>query len=130
MNFTLSQDQYEALISLARDGTILPDGTTNVEKSRQLDAFLKLIEKANDVSRDLVWVQWQELDEPLPPGTLYPEVWPPDKRRKIEFVTRRVARADVDAMLAAHARNPTNVLVTRDPAGVLGYIPVADFFIV
>ncbi len=129
MDFTLTQEQYEALIALSREGTKLADGTYDPEKSRQLDSFLKLIEKANGVTRSIVWVQWQETDAPLPPGTNFPEKWPPELRKKIELVTRPVARADVDALLSAHAKSPMAVLVTKDPAGILGYTPVDQFFI-
>jgi hypothetical protein len=129
MNFQLSQEQYEALIALSREGTKMPNGTYDLEKSRQLDSFLKIIEKANGVIRSIVWVQWQEADAPLPPGTSFPEKWPPELRRKIELVTRPVARVDVDTLLAAHAKTPMSVLVTKDPAGVLGYQPVDDFFV-
>lgn len=128
MDFTLTQEQYEALISLAKDGVTYDDGSINTERARQLDEFLRTIEKANGVTRSLVWVQWQEIDSPLPPGTVFPEKWPPEMRKKIELVTRLVSRADVDTMLAAQARNPINVLVTKDPAGVLGYIELDDFF--
>lgn len=127
-SFTLTQEQYEALISLAKEGTKLSDGSQDPEKSRQLDTYLKLIEKANGVTRSLVWVQWQELDSPLPPGTNFPDKWPPELRRKIEFITRPVARADVDALLAAYARNPLTILCSRDPAGILGYTPLETFF--
>jgi len=126
--FTLDQQQYEALIALAQEGTKLPDGSIDPEKSRQLDSFLRLIEKANGVTRSIVWVQWQELDSPLPPGTRFPDKWPPELRRKIELVTRPVARVDVDALLAAYARKPLTILCSRDPAGILGYTPLEDFF--
>jgi len=126
--FTLDQSQYEALIALAQEGTKLSDGSVDPEKSRQLNTFLKLIEKANGVTRSIVWVQWQELDSPLPPGTNFPDKWPPELRRKIELVTRPVARVDVDALLVAYARNPETVLCSRDPAGILGYTPLESFF--
>jgi hypothetical protein len=129
LSFTLDQQQYEALIALASDGTKLPSGLPDPEKARQLDAFLKLIEKQNGVTRSLVWVQWQELDSPLPPGVRFPDIWPPELRKKIELVTRPVARADVDQLLAKVARTPQTVLCSRDPAGVLGYTPVDSFFV-
>jgi len=124
LTFTLTQEQYEALISLARAGTV---GVPN--KARELDDFLKVIEKANGVTRSIVWVQWQEQDAPLPPGTSFPEQWPPEMRKKIELVTRAVSRSDADAVLEKYAKSPIVVLATKDPAGVLGYIPIDDFFV-
>jgi len=123
MTFTLSQQQFEALVALARKGA------TTTDKTRSLSEFLKQIETDNGISRDFVWVQWQEMDQPLPPTARFPEKWPPDMRWYIELVTRRVARADVDQVLAVRASNPTNVLCTRDPAAVLGWTPVDSFFV-
>jgi hypothetical protein len=124
MNFTLNQEQYESLIALARQGT-----TSDPEKTRQLETWLKLIEKQNGVTRDLVVILWQELNAPLPNGTFFPTVWPPELKYTIELTTRRVARVDVDKVLATHATSPTSVFCTRDPAGILGLTPVDDFFI-
>jgi hypothetical protein len=129
MTFTLRQDQYEALIALAREGTKNDAGDVDLEKSRRLDEFLKLIEKENGVTRDAVWVQWQELDAPLPPGTVFPQKWPPELRHYIEYVTRKVAKADVDKAIETLANNPTSILVTKDPAALVGWTPLNDFFI-
>lgn len=129
LTFTLDQQQYESLVALASAGTKLSSGLPDPEKARQLDTFLRLIEKQNGVTRSIVWVQWQELDSPLPPGVRFPDTWPPELRRKIELVTRPVARADVDQLLAKVARNPQTVLCSRDPAGILGYTPLASFFV-
>jgi hypothetical protein len=122
MDFTLDQQQYEALIFLAREGA---KATGRVQ---ELEQWLKIIEKANGVSRSFVLVQWQEAGEPLPPGTFFPSVWPPDKRASVELTTRPVSRADVDALLASHAKQPMTVLVTRDPQGLVGWTPLDDFF--
>lgn len=129
LEFLLKQAQYEALIALAREGTKTPDGQIDAEKSRRLDSFLGLIEKQNGINRDFVYVQWQELDEPMPPNTNFPDVWPPEKRHYIELITRKVARADVERVLAAKARVPHNVLVTKDPGGRVGWTPLSQFFV-
>lgn len=125
MNFTLNQQQYEALIALARQA--VQDDQT---KLLALESFLRDIEKANGVTRDLVWVQWQELNQPLPPSTAvkFPDTWPPQLRKSIELVTRPVARVDVEAVLERYAKQPTSVLVTRDPAAKLGWTTLDDFF--
>jgi hypothetical protein len=127
--FTITQQQYEALIALARAGTVNDDGVSNVNESLKLDAFLKKIESDNGVTRSALWVQWQEMDQPLPPSTNFPDVWPPELRFYIEFVTRLVSKADVEAMLEVQARNPNNVLVTRDPAARVGWTAIDDFFV-
>jgi hypothetical protein len=122
-SFTLTQEQYEALVALARAGAV-GDNLANLE------AWLRLIETANGITRDFVLVQWQEQDSALPPGTRFPEVWPPELRRSIEYVTRRVAKSDVESMLTEHARSPINVLCTKDPQGKYGWTPIDDFFVV
>jgi hypothetical protein len=124
VTFTLTQEQYEALIALARQGTV-----NEPVQASKLESWLRLIEKANGVVRDLVVVLWQELDAPLPPGTFFPTKWPPELKKTIELTTRKVARTDVDKVLEAHARKPTSVMCTKDPAGVVGLTPIDDFFI-
>jgi len=127
--FTLTQQEYEALIALAKDGTKDADGNVLSEKALKLDEFLKSIEKNNGVTRDALWVQWQEMDQPLPPTARFPEKWPPEMRYYIELVTRRVARVDVEEVLSARASKPHNVLVTRDPGARVGWTPLDDFFV-
>lgn len=122
-SFTLSQEQYEALIFLARKGV---EGSP-LDQTR-LDQFLRDIEKTNGITRSFLWVQWQELSAPLPPGTNFPEKWPPELRKAIELVGRPVARADVDDVLKRYASEPMSVLVTRDPAALVGWTPIDDFF--
>ena len=126
--FTLTLEEYEALVALARKGTVDAGGHPVPSSSRNLDEFLQQIEKENDVTRDAVWVQWQELDAPLPPKTDFPITWPPSMRWYIELITRKVAKADVTRVLASRAKNPTSILVTRDPAGIVGWTPVDQFF--
>lgn len=125
---TISIQQYEALIALARAGTV-QDGQVNAEKAVQLDEFLKSIEKANGITRSGLWVRWTEMDQPLPPTTRFPASWPPSQQYYIELVTRLVARADVDQVLQAHARRPLDVMVTKDPGALVGWTQLDSFFV-
>ncbi len=120
--FTLTQEEYEALIALASKG-ITPD------EARALDEFLQAIEKKNGFVRSILWVQWQEMDQLLPPTTSFPEVWPPELRYRMELVTRPIARSDVEQVLSARARKPTNVLVTPDPGALVGWTTLDKYFI-
>ena len=122
-DLTLQQEQYEALIALARKGT------TNEGEARALDAFLRSLEVANGITRHFVLVQWQEAAQPLPPSTNFPGKWPPELRASIELITRPIARADVDALVAARAKSPINVLVTSDPGGIVGWTQLDKFFL-
>jgi hypothetical protein len=119
--FTLTQEQYEALIAYAQAGA---EG----DSVAVLDAFLRTIEKANNVTRSLVWIQWQEQDQPLPPTTNFPAVWPPQLRYRLELLSRPVCKADVEEVLRLHARKPVTVLLTKDPGATLGWTKLEDFF--
>lgn len=125
--FTLDQQQYEALIGLAREGTKDANGQVIHEKALRLEEFLRSIENNSGITRYLLWVQWQELDEPLPAGTRFPDVWPPEKRARIEQVTRPISRSDIDQVIKENARKPTSILVTRDPGARYGWMPVEDY---
>ncbi len=120
--FTLTLEQYTALVALARQGT------TSIDQQQNLEQFLISIEKANGVTRYLLWVQWQEAGQILPPTTKFPEVWPPELRRLIQQINRPIALADVQALLAEVATNPTNIVVTPDPAANVGWTPLNTFF--
>lgn len=121
--FNLTQEQYEALVALAQLGAATPD------KLRALNTFLKSIESLNGITRSSLWIQWQEMDQPLPPTTNFPAVWPPEMRFYLELITRPIAKADVNAVVQRQARKPTNVLVTPDPGGLVGWTPVDAFFV-
>jgi hypothetical protein len=127
LTFTLSQEEYEALIAFAREGTKDSAGQVVHESSIRLDQFLQNIEKRSGVTRSVVWVQWQELGVPLPPNTRFPEVWPPSMRVRIERVTRPISRADIDAVLDANAKNPVSVLFTKDPGALYGWTEVDQY---
>lgn len=123
MDLTVTQEEYESLITLARAGATTPDAR------RQLDTWLKQIEKKNNIVRSILWVQWQEADTPLPPNTAFPEKWPPEMRYMIQLLTRPVSKLDVEAVLRQKARKAVTVLVSPDPGGVLGWTPLEDFFV-
>ena len=119
---TLELVEYEALVALARLGA------TDPNKARDLESFLKKIEVANDINRYFLAVRWQELNEPLPQGIMFPETWPPELEDIIQLTTRPIAKVDVTDLLAAQAKNPQNVLVTTDPGMILGWTPIDDYF--
>jgi hypothetical protein len=127
--FTLSQEEYEALIALARRGTRSHDGRTDQLAALQLDSFLKQIEKENGITRYALWIQWQDPTAPLPPGTNFPETWPPNLRYYLEFISRPIAESDVLAVVNPRTPNAMNIMVTPDPAALLGWTPIADFFL-
>jgi hypothetical protein len=118
-NITLTTDQYTSLVALARRGT---------QDQVPLEAFLISIEKANGITRYLLWVRWQELDSPLPPTTRFPTHWPPELQRLIQQINQPVSLAQVNQVLATYAKNPTNVMVTPDPNALLGWSTLAQYF--
>lgn len=127
--FTLSQEEYEALIALARRGTRGRDGRIDQNAAVQLESFLKQIEEENGITRYALWIQWQDPTAPLPPGTNFPETWPPNLRYYLEFISRPIAESDVLAVVNPRTPNAQNIMVTPDPAGLLGWTPIANFFV-
>lgn len=118
---TMTLEQYEALTYYARYERT-PD------LIRSINVFIQDIEKTNEVVRSFLWVQWQETDYALPPTARFPDKWPPDLRFSIERTDRVLCRADVEKVLAIKAKKPVTVLVTTDPGGELGWVPINDYF--
>jgi hypothetical protein len=128
MDITLSQEQYEALVALAQRSTVDPDGSLNQERSLTLQRFLTDLEKANGITRYSLWVRWQDPTAPLPPGVRFPATWPPELQYFIQFITRPIAKTDVLSMVKERTPNALNILVTPDPAGLVGWCKIDDFF--
>lgn len=150
----LTYQEYESLVYLSREGARLKGfmeavqqdprlrhlaaaaheyGYQDTAQTRNLEEFLQNVEKQNGIKRYFVAVRWQELDAPLPPrvagaATRFPENWPPNLQGTLELLTRPICRADVDAYLARHASKPTCVMVTTDPALLVGWSPIDGFF--
>lgn len=128
VTFSLSQEQYEALIALARRGTQLPDGTFDQAKVTQLEAFLRSIEKANGIQRFALWIRWQNPTAPLPPRTNFPKTWPPNLSFYLEFLSRPITQQDVLDIVNQRTPNATNIMVTPDPAALLGWTQLSAYF--
>ena len=131
MGFPISIDQesYEALIALAQRGTFNPDGSINQEQAMTLDAFLRSIEKANGITRFGLWVRWQDPKAPLPPGTLFPRIWPPTLQFFLQLVSRPISKADVLELVGKKTPDAVNIMVTPDPAALLGWSKMSDYFV-
>jgi hypothetical protein len=153
---TVSFQEYESLVYLARQGArakgfieaaernpqlrplverIQARIGSNVEEVRHLEEFLKSIEKKNGIVRHFLAVRWQELNAPLPPrtagaATRFPENWPPILEGTMELLTRPICRADVDAFLQPpRAQKPTSIVVTTDPGLIVGWTPIDSYFL-
>jgi hypothetical protein len=121
MSITLTNDQYAALVSLASKSTT---------DSLLLDQFLKEIETANSITRYFLRIRWQECNLPLPANTNFPTTWPPTQESSLTRYDRPVARVDVETEVSRLAANPVDIMVTRDPNGLLGWTKLADYFLV
>jgi hypothetical protein len=121
MNVSLTLEEYEALLSMARKGA-------SVDGRRQLEPFLQSIEKRNGITRYFLWVQWQEAGYALPPTAKFPEIWPPELRMSIERTDRAISLADVTKAMETRAKKPTNILVTTDPGATLGWTELHEYF--
>jgi hypothetical protein len=127
--FTLSVEQYEALISLAQRGTVGPDGCVNQAQAVVLQAALQDIETSNGITRYSLWIQWQDPTAPLPPGTNFPTSWPPSLRYFLQFISRPICQQDVLDVVSQRTPNAVNIMVTPDPAALLGWTPIAGYFV-
>lgn len=123
MNVTLSEEDYASLVSLARSGSDTPD------KRRVLESFLRSIEEKSGIKRYALMVQWQELRADLPPKTSFPRNWPPEMRLTMEQLNVPISKKDVVDAVNKKAKSPTNILVTRDLGGVVGWMTLEEFFV-
>lgn len=128
MPFTLSTEQYEALISLAQRSTVNPDGSVNQQQAVVLQNFLNSIEAANNITRSSLWIRWQDPTAPLPPGVNFPVSWPPTLQFFLQFISRPIARADVQAVVNQRTVNAMNIMVTPDPAALVGWSTLDGYF--
>lgn len=128
-NITMTQEFYEALVHLAQAGTKGADGAVDANKAASLDLLLRSIEKSNGITRHSLWISWQDATSPLPPTARFPEVWPPELRYFLQLLSRPIAKEDVLQVVRQRTRNYVNVLVTKDPAGKVGWTKVDDFFL-
>lgn len=122
-NMTLTLEQYTSLVALARVGAQSQNGD-----QLTLENFLITIEKANGVTRYLMWVRWQEKDQPLPPTASFPRNWPPNLQQVIQKLQVPVSYQDVQNILSQYAQNPINVMVTPDPNAALGWLTLTQAF--
>lgn len=126
---TLSQEQYEALLSIAQKAAMYPDGSIDQSKALVLEAYARDIEKANGITRSSLWIQWQDPMSPLPPGVNFPSTWPPELRYFLQFLSRGITKADVLAVVSQRTPKAVNILVTPDPAAFTGWTAVNDYFV-
>jgi hypothetical protein len=118
----MSDEEYSALIFLSKKYI------TDAEELRRVDSYHRSIETKNGIVRYLLRVRWQELEAPLPPMASFPRVWPPELDLTIEKVAIPIARYDVEQALKQKASKPFNVMVTKDPAGIVGWTKIDDYF--
>ena len=128
MTISLSQEDYEALVALAQRGVREPDGSINQQEAVVLDTFLQNVERLNGIKRYSLWVQWTDPTAPLPPGIRFPETWPPHLRQRIQFISRSISKTDVLNLVNQRTPNALDILVTPDPAALLGWTDVRTYF--
>lgn len=128
--FNLSQEDYEALVALARKGTINADGSVDQGAALALDTFLRSLEEKAGVQRYALWIRWQDADNELPPNTNFPKTWPPELSFYLEFISRPVSKQDVLSVVRNEGTtNPVNIMVTSDPAALVGWTKLDDYFL-
>ena len=120
-DITMSIDQFETLTNFALRWA------TGVE-AQELMRMLSKIESANGVRYFRMVVRWQESDYPLPSGVEFPRKWPPELQATITRLDQPISKQDVLDMIAARASSPSNILVTDDPEGLVGWSTLARRF--
>jgi hypothetical protein len=128
-SITLSLEEYEAFIALATQSTVNADGSIDQQKVNVLSAFLKKVEQENNITRSSLWIRWQDPTAPLPLGVRFPETWPPNLQRFLQLLTRPIAKTDVMTIVTAQTPNAINIMVTPDPAGLVGWTQLSAFFV-
>ena len=128
--FNLTQEQYTALIALAQRSTWLPDGSVNVAKAQELQNYLKEIEEANGITRYSLWIRWQDPTAPLPPGwkSNFPKTWPPNLQFFLQLISRPLCKNDVLTVVNARTPKAVNIMVTLDPAALVGWTQLNVYF--
>lgn len=123
MKIQMTLEQYGALVFQARQGTKDPD------EAVALAQFLAAIDKDNGITRFILWVRWQDLAAPVPPGFRdLSTTWPPGMEGSIERTDRPIAKKDVLEYLSQKTRKYGQVLVTRDPAKRVGWTELEVYF--
>jgi len=122
MSISMSKAQYEQLVGLARQGIPTAEGR------RALGDFLVAIERANGIIRHFLWVRWQEVGRIHPANQPFPENWPPTQEVKIERLSIPISRDTVEGVVADRSKNATNILVSEDPGGELGWTSIDQHF--
>lgn len=155
MELTITEQQYEALVHLAREGARLkcfleaaegnPKYAALVAGARAysaasvgsvlaLEEFLKEMELQNGIVRRFLAIRWQETAAPLPPrvagrATRWPDNWPPELDGTIERIGAPITKREVGDWIQNHAKRPSVVMVTSDPARRVGWSSLESFFV-
>lgn len=112
---TMTRGQYDALYALAQEAS-----------AADASVLQKQIDKANGITRYILWVLWQDVGGQPPPRIELKNGWPATNRQRLEL-ERKIARSDVDDFLRVNAVNPVGVMVTPDPDCVVGITLIDDY---
>lgn len=118
----LTQDQFTTLVSLARRNIASSDDL------RKLNVFIDSILKKNNIKHFLLWVRWKNAGELLPVTLNFPKVYPPTLEFCLESFERPISRSDVQEMLDKQGKTTIEVIVTTDPAKLVGWTRIDDYF--
>jgi hypothetical protein len=128
-SISLTLEQYEALIALARKSAVNADGSVDQQQTLVIDGFLKQIEQDNGITRYSLFIRWQDPNAPLPAGVRFPGTWPPTLQFFLQLLSRPIAKSDVLTVVQAKTPNAQNIMVTPDVAGLVGWSKLDDYFV-
>lgn len=115
ISITLNPEEYLALVRLAEQAAIAAG------KWPTLRAFLQDIERANNIERQELLVCWLVRGKPLPSDAVFPQSMPVDQKLVVNSIGKPIAKKDVLAALDNLGVDYGTVLVTHDPAGLVGW---------
>lgn len=117
-------EEYEAMVTLAIDAC-----RRSPEAAVRFSELVAKVNQRNDLSFRTLWVQWTERGQPLPLDANFPVRWPDAWRYRLDLFNRTPTRKDVEEILARHATRPVDVLVTYDPAALVGWSQLDRLFV-
>lgn len=117
---TLTDVQWRAVMGHLVDYTALDD-----HKLQAVTALIREINVANGVTEYVVRIRWLDRAHPHPRPTVDPPAaWPPELTDRL-VQTSPIRKEDIEALVARKSAQPIAIHVTRDPAGVVGWMDIS-----
>jgi hypothetical protein len=119
---TLTDMQWKTVMGMLVDLTALDE-----KKLHPVQDLIREVNVANGIREYIVRVRWLDGAHPAPRKDIdNPEQWPPELTDRL-VQTTPIYRADIQAFVETKSPRPIAIHVTRDPAGVVGWMKLEDW---